>query len=98
MRAGAAATAVIVGGEEGGRWIRGIGRHPRGTGHITAPAPAPDHDHPQQRASELDRLTGLIDAGTVTPSISATNPLDQKRKAMRHLEAGKAQGKIAITS
>ena len=51
----------------------------------------------QQRASDLERLTDLIEAGTVTPSIGATYPLDQVPEAMRHLQAGKARGKIAIT-
>jgi len=51
----------------------------------------------RQRASDLERLTKLIEAGTVTPSIGATYPLDQVPDAMRHLEAGEARGKIAIT-
>jgi len=36
-------------------------------------------------------------AGKVTPSIDRTYPLDQVPEAMRHLEAGKARGKVAIT-
>jgi NADPH:quinone reductase-like Zn-dependent oxidoreductase len=51
----------------------------------------------RQRASDLERLTGLIEAGTVTPSIGATYPLDQVPDAMRHLESGKARGKVVIT-
>ena len=38
----------------------------------------------------------VIEAGAVTPSIGATYPLDQVPEAMRHLDAGKARGKIAI--
>jgi NADPH:quinone reductase-like Zn-dependent oxidoreductase len=52
---------------------------------------------PQQRSSDLDRLTGFIEAGTVIPSIGATYSLDQVPEAMRHLEAGKARGKVVIT-
>ena len=52
---------------------------------------------PRQRPADLDRLTALIQAGTITPSIGATYPLDQVPEAMRHLEAGDARGKIAIT-
>jgi NADPH:quinone reductase-like Zn-dependent oxidoreductase len=51
----------------------------------------------RQRAGDLERLTGLIEAGTVTPSIGATYSLDEVPDAMRHLEAGKARGKVAIT-
>ena len=52
---------------------------------------------PQQHSSDLDRLTSFIEAGTVTPSIGATYSLDQVPEAMRHLEAGKARGKVVIT-
>jgi NADPH:quinone reductase-like Zn-dependent oxidoreductase len=51
----------------------------------------------RQRSADLDRLSSLIEAGTLTPSIGATYPLDQAAEAMRYLEAGKASGKIAIT-
>jgi len=32
----------------------------------------------------------------VTPSIGGTYPLDHVPEAMRHLESGKARGKLAI--
>jgi NADPH:quinone reductase-like Zn-dependent oxidoreductase len=51
----------------------------------------------KQRSSDLERLTDLIEAGTVTPSIDRTYPLDGVPEAMRYLEAGKARGKVAIT-
>jgi NADPH:quinone reductase-like Zn-dependent oxidoreductase len=52
---------------------------------------------PRQRAADLERLTALVEAGTVTPSIGATYPLAQLPEAMRHLESGRARGKIVIT-
>jgi len=52
---------------------------------------------PRQRSADLERVTEFLEAGTVTPSISATYPLDQVRQAMRQLAAGQAHGKIAIT-
>jgi NADPH:quinone reductase-like Zn-dependent oxidoreductase len=52
---------------------------------------------PKQRSADLERLTAFIEAGTVTPSIGATYPLDEVPEAMRYLESGKARGKIAIT-
>ena len=89
-------TAVIVGGEEGGNWT-GLGRQ------FLALAMSPFLRQrltmltPRQRPADLERLTALIEAGTVTPSIGATYSLDQVPEAMRHLESGKARGKIAIT-
>lgn len=52
---------------------------------------------PRQRSSDLERLTALIEEGTVIPSIDRTYALDQVAEAMRYLEAGKARGKVAIT-
>ncbi len=51
----------------------------------------------KERASDLERLTPLIEAGKVTPSIDRTYPLDQVPEAMRHLEGGHARGKVVIT-
>jgi NADPH:quinone reductase-like Zn-dependent oxidoreductase len=91
-----AGTAVLTGGEDGGN-VTGMGRQFR------ALALSPFlHQRltmliPRQRASDLEQLTSLLEAGTVTPSISATYPLDQVRQAMRQLAAGQARGKIAIT-
>jgi NADPH:quinone reductase-like Zn-dependent oxidoreductase len=89
-------TAVIIGGEEGGNLTGGIDRQLRAlalsrfvrqrlTGLIST-----------ERSSDLERLTELIEAGKLTPSIDKTYPLDRAAEAMRHLEAGKARGKVAI--
>ena len=51
----------------------------------------------KERGSDLERLTPLIEAGKVTPSLDRTYPLDQVPDAMRHLTTGRARGKIAIT-
>jgi NADPH:quinone reductase-like Zn-dependent oxidoreductase len=88
-------TAVITGGEHGGNWT-GMGRQ------LQALALSPFlHQRlamvtPRQRAADLERLTVLIEAGKVTPSIGATYPLDEVPEAMRYLESGAARGKIAI--
>jgi NADPH:quinone reductase-like Zn-dependent oxidoreductase len=90
-------TAVIVGGEEGGSWTGSMGRplralalslfvHQRLTNFIA-----------KQRSSDLERLSKLIEAGLVTPHIDRSYRLDQAPEAMRHLEAGHARGKVAIT-
>lgn len=90
-------TLVIVGGEEGGRWTGGFGRS------LRAPLLSPFVSQrlvmlaSKERAGDQERLTPLIEAGQVTPSIDSTYPLDRVAEAMRHLVAGYARGKIVIT-
>lgn len=91
-----AGTAVIVGGEEGGN-VTGMGRQFRALALSPFLRQRLTMLTPRQRSDDLERLTALVEAGTVTPSIGATYPLDQVPEAMRYLEAGKARGKIAIT-
>jgi NADPH:quinone reductase-like Zn-dependent oxidoreductase len=93
----ATGTAVITGGEEGGSLTGGMNRQLGalivslfGRQRLTTFVN-------KESGSDLERLTDLIDAGKVTPSIDKTYPLDQVPDAMRHLEAGKARGKVAIT-
>src|SRR6478735_5910135 len=92
-----AGTAVIVGGESKGNLTGGIDRQLRAllltpfigqrlTGLVA-----------KERASDLAVLADHITAGTVTPSIDRTDPLDRVPEAMRHIEAGSVKGKIAIT-
>jgi NADPH:quinone reductase-like Zn-dependent oxidoreductase len=89
-------TAVIVGGEDGGNWT-GMGRQLRALARSPFLHQRLTMVTPRQRSSDLDRLTTLIEAGTVTPSIGATYPLDQVPQALRYLEAGQARGKVVIT-
>jgi NADPH:quinone reductase-like Zn-dependent oxidoreductase len=90
-------TAVLVGGEDGGNLTGGMHRQLRAlllspfVGQRLAWFIA------KERASDLERLTDLIEAGQVTPSIDRTYPLDRVPEAMRHLEAGRVRGKVAIT-
>jgi NADPH:quinone reductase-like Zn-dependent oxidoreductase len=90
-------TLVIVGGEEGGKWTGGFGRS------LRAPLLSPFVGQKltmlasKERASDQERLTPLIEAGKVTPSIDRTYPLDHVPEAMRHLETGRVRGKVVIT-
>ena len=90
-------TLVIVGGEEGGKWTGGFGRS------LRAPLLSPFVRQKltmlasKERASDQERLTPLIEAGKVTPSIDRTYSLDRVPEAMRHLETGKVRGKVVIT-
>jgi NADPH:quinone reductase-like Zn-dependent oxidoreductase len=88
-------TLVIAGGE-GGKWT-GVGRQ------ISALALSPVV--PQRltmyisahRQADLEALRQQIEAGHVTPIVGKTYPLAEVPQAIRHLEDGRANGKIAIT-
>ena len=90
-------TAVIVGGEEGGSWTGGIDRQLRARVLSAFVRQRLTMLLCQERSSDLERLTAVIEAGNVTPSIDRTYPLADVPEAMRHLAAGKVRGKIAIT-
>ncbi|WP_235500169.1 NAD(P)-dependent alcohol dehydrogenase [Arthrobacter sp. Leaf69] len=90
-------TAVIVGGEEGGKWTGGFGRSLRAPFVSLFVRQRLTMLASKERASDLERLTPLLEAGQVTPSVERTYPLDEVRDAMRHLDAGHVRGKIAIT-
>jgi NADPH:quinone reductase-like Zn-dependent oxidoreductase len=90
-------TVVIVGGEEGENVTGGMGRQLRARALSPFVRQRLTSFISMERLSDLERLTELIEAGKVTPSIDRTYPLDQVPEAMRHLEAGKVRGKVAIT-
>jgi NADPH:quinone reductase-like Zn-dependent oxidoreductase len=89
-------TAVFVGGEDAGVLI-GMGRQLRGvllSGLIKQRFALLVS---KESASDYDRLTELIEAGRLVPSIDRTYPLEEAPLAVRQLEAGHVRGKIAIT-
>lgn len=90
-------TAVLVGGEEGdsltggmGRQLRAVALSPFVRQRLATFVAKEDADH-------LERLTDLIEAGKLKPSLDRSCPLEQAREAMGHLEAGRIRGKVAIT-
>ncbi len=89
-------TLVIVGGENKGNWTGGFGRSLRApllslfVRQRLAMLASKEH------YADLEQLTELIEAGTITPSIDHTYPLDQAQDAMRRLEAGQVRGKVVI--
>jgi NADPH:quinone reductase-like Zn-dependent oxidoreductase len=91
-----AGTAVLVGGEGGGALTGGMDRQLRGLGLSLFGRQRLTSFLCKERHADLERLTALIEAGQVTPTIDRTYPLDQAPQAMRHLEAGHVRGKIAI--
>jgi NADPH:quinone reductase-like Zn-dependent oxidoreductase len=89
-------TAVIVGGEQGGR-LTGLGRQLRAVALSLVIRQRLTFFVSKERGSDLERLTEFIEAGQLTPSIDQIFSLDQVPEAMRHFVAGKVRGKVAIT-
>jgi NADPH:quinone reductase-like Zn-dependent oxidoreductase len=89
-------TLVIVGGEDGGRWI-GMGRQLRALARSPFTRQRLTMLISRQRGADLETLARLIDAGRLTPVIGTTYPLHQAPDAMRDLLAGHARGKLILT-
>jgi NADPH:quinone reductase-like Zn-dependent oxidoreductase len=89
-------TAVFVGGENSGS-LTGMGRQLRGA--LLSPFLRQRLALlvAKERGTDLERLTDLIEAGKVVPSLDRSYPLDEAPDAMRQLERGQVRGKVAIT-
>jgi NADPH:quinone reductase-like Zn-dependent oxidoreductase len=89
-------TAVLVGGEGGGRWIGALGRS------IRALAVSPFVGQNLRmivaaaKAEDLRVLADLVEAGKVRPVVDRTYPLSEVPDAIRYLNGGHARGKIVI--
>ncbi|HEY7718372.1 MAG TPA: NAD(P)-dependent alcohol dehydrogenase [Pedococcus sp.] len=89
-------TLVIVGGEGGGRWTGGMARP------VGAAARSPFVAHnlvmlvARERGEDVARLARLAEAGAYRPVVERVFPLEEAAKAMGHLEAGHARGKLVV--
>jgi NADPH:quinone reductase-like Zn-dependent oxidoreductase len=88
-------TAVLVGGEDAGRLL-GMNRQLRALVVSLFSRQRLTMRVPKESASDLERLSALIEAGQVTPSVGATYRLEDAPQAMRDLVAGRMRGKAAI--
>jgi NADPH:quinone reductase-like Zn-dependent oxidoreductase len=89
-------TLVIVGGEDGGK-LTGMGRQLRALVVSLFVGQRLTMQVPKENFRDLEVLTGMIEAGSVTPSIDRTYALDDAADAVRHLMSGNVRGKVAIT-
>jgi NADPH:quinone reductase-like Zn-dependent oxidoreductase len=89
-------TLVIVGGENGGRWLGGIDRQLRAIGLSWFVGQKLRAFVSSENAEDLRALTELLEAGTVTPVIDKTYPLRETATAIQYIQDGGARGKIAI--
>nr|WP_307835776.1 NAD(P)-dependent alcohol dehydrogenase [Phycicoccus sonneraticus] len=89
-------TLVVVGSETSGRWLGGLQRsvgaallspfvRQRLVMHVAA-----------ERGSDLAELTPLLESGAVRPHIERTWPLEEAARAIEHVAAGRARGKVVV--
>jgi len=88
-------TLVIVGGEAG-KWT-GVGRQLGAVSLSPFVSQRLTMFVNKESRENLEAVSRLIEAGQVTPSVDRTYPLIEVPDALRHLEAGRALGKIAIS-
>jgi NADPH:quinone reductase-like Zn-dependent oxidoreductase len=89
---------VVIAGGEGAKWT-GVGRQLRA---LALSPVVPQRltmyvSSTNKRQADLEALRQQIEAGRLTPIVGKTYPLPEVPEAIRHLEGGRAQGKIAIT-
>jgi NADPH:quinone reductase-like Zn-dependent oxidoreductase len=89
-------TAVFVGGEDAGA-LTGMGRQLRGALLSIFLKQRLALLVTKERGSDYDRLTEMIEAGQLAPSIDRIYPLEDAPHAVRQLQAGHVRGKVAIT-
>jgi NADPH:quinone reductase-like Zn-dependent oxidoreductase len=90
-------TLVIAGGETDGRWLGGSDRQIRAVLLSRFVGQTLRTFVNSENYEDLIVLTGMIEAGKVTPVIDRQYPLAQAPKAIRYLLEGHARGKIVIT-
>jgi NADPH:quinone reductase-like Zn-dependent oxidoreductase len=88
---------VIVGGENGGRWLGGTDRQLRAL--LLSPLVSQKLGTfiASENAKDLEVLRDLIESGKVAPVIDRTYPLSETPAAIRHVMAGRARGKVVIS-
>ena len=91
-------TLVIVGGEGGGRWIGGIDRQLRAMALSPFVRQRLGTFITKESSADLDAIRALIETGAVTPVVDRVVGLHQVPDAIRDLAAGRARGKIVLTT
>ena len=89
-------TLVIVGGENGGRWLGGTDRQIRATLTSLVTRQRLTTFVAREDAAHLERLADLVEKGHVTPVVDRSYPLAAAADAIAHLESGRTRGKIVI--
>ncbi|HEY5246885.1 MAG TPA: NAD(P)-dependent alcohol dehydrogenase [Dermatophilaceae bacterium] len=90
-------TLVIVGGEGGSTWSPGLGRQLKAAAISPFVGQRLTVAMNKEHFSGLERLAELATAGKITSVVERSYPLAQVPDAIRHLEMGRARGKVVIT-
>lgn len=90
-------TLVMVGGETGGRWLGGMDRQLRA--HLLFPLASQKLSTfiASENSADLAILRDLLESGKIAPAIDRAYPLSQTPAAIRHVQEGRARGKVVIT-
>ena len=88
---------VIVGSEGRGRWLGGFDRNLRAVALSPFVGQRLGMLSSKTRQDDLQTLRELLEAGKVTPAVSATYPLAEVPEAIRQLVEGHRGGKLVIT-
>ncbi len=88
---------VMVGGETGGRWLGGMDRMLRA--HLLFPLVSQKLGTfvASENAEDLEALRALIESGQIVPAVDRTYPLSETPAAIRHVQEGRARGKVVIS-
>ena len=89
-------TLVLVGGDEGGRVFGGMGRPLAASVQSVFSRQKLRGLVSSENAKDLEELTGLADRGAFRPVVDRVFPLADAAKAMDHLAAGHARGKVVV--
>ena len=89
-------TLVIVGSENGGRWLGGSDRQLRAM--LLSPFTSQTLTTLicSENTQDLRALTELIESGQVRPVIDRTYPLSQAPEAIEYMRDGHARGKVVV--
>ena len=89
-------TLVLSSGDSRGRWLGPLNRVFQAA--MLSPFVSQQLAQLEMKRSQddLSFLTGLIEAGKLTPVIDRTYPLRETAEAIRYLETGRARGKVVI--
>jgi NADPH:quinone reductase-like Zn-dependent oxidoreductase len=88
---------VIVGGETDGRWLGGTDRQIRAL--LLSPFVSQKLGTfvSSENSTDLIALREVIEAGKLVPAIDRTYALSETPAAVRHVQDGRARGKVVIT-
>jgi len=90
-------TLVIIGGEEGGRWLGGTDRQIRALLLSPFVRQRLRTFVAKESADDLLVLKDLIESGKVTPVVDKTYALREAAEAIRYLDEGHARGKLVLS-